>query len=303
MKNLLSLLLASLAVAAAAAMLEPGSFTLAFLIGYLVSIVLPVVVLTGVLTLLVLGLYRVLAGKKMVHWLRMMWVIWALVAAVHFYGVYQHQQMRSSETAGLGSLQTGWPGQDIEETPSPVRELQLQFAQASQQLDRELAEQAMAIEIPPLFDPEFVADKGRFPAAARQLEDYGQLFRDHKQKRSKLLAGLKEDLEHLDLTSDEKRQVAQAFEGTYELDRQLSEAYFDIVIEVSRQGVAYLDFMTRAGYRVSGGQVQLETPGDQEEYETLVKAFRDLSAREQTAQRELKDSREARMARLRELSR
>ena len=298
MKNLLAVLLASLALSAAAVSLEHGSFTLAFLIGYLVSILVPILVLTAVLSLLLLVAYRLITGEKMARWPRALWGIWALVAAVNFYGVYQQQQARSS--AADTAVQRERPGAQGAE--SPVARLQRQFAQASQELDKELARQAAAIQLPPLFDPAFVADKSRFPAAAQQLQDYAKLFEAHKDQRARLLSELRDDLSRLDLPSVEQSRIAQIFESTYELDHRLSQAYFDLVIEVSRQGIAYLDFLRRAQYQLTQGRVALEVPGDQEAFDALVEAFRALSAREAAAQQELRDSRDARMERLRELS-
>ena len=160
-----------------------------------------------------------------------------------------------------------------------------------------------AIQIPPLLEPAFLEDRSRFPEAQEQLEDYGQLFRNHIQERKRLLSEMRAEIEQLDLPQKEKLQAIQEFENTYEIDGALSEKYFDTVIDVSQQGIAYLEFLDRARYKISSGRVTFETDTESEKYRAFLQNFKRLSEQEVAAQRELADSREKRMARLRELSR
>ena len=251
MKHIVPLVVASLMLAIATAMLEDGPLTLPFLVGYLLGIVVPVVVFTGILTLVVGGIHRVYTGRDMPNLSTAMWGIWVLVAAVNFYGNYQSQQERRAEQARLapaGQPADPYmiPGQQSENgpaRPSAVLALQSRFAQDARQLDAELAREVAAVQIPPLFDPEFLADKSRFPAAIGQLEDYGQVFQQHKDKQMDMLSRMRTEIEQLDLPQNEILQAIQEFTNTYELDGALSRKYFDIVIEVSREGIAYLDFL------------------------------------------------------------
>ncbi|MGB5259107.1 MAG: hypothetical protein WBO34_01130 [Gammaproteobacteria bacterium] len=114
---------------------------------------------------------------------------------------------------------------------------------------------------------------------------------------------MRTEIEQLDLPQDEKLQAVQEFNNTYELDGTLSRKYFDIVIEVSQQGIAYLDFMDRARYEVTKGRVLFDMETDTDDYQAFLQSFKRLSEQEVAVQRELADSREKRMARLRELSR
>jgi hypothetical protein len=159
------------------------------------------------------------------------------------------------------------------------------------------------VRIPPLFDPAFLEDKSRFPAAAEQLESYGQLFQEHKEKRIQLLAQLKSEIEQLNLPHNERLQAMQEFNNTYELDGAVTRKYFDIVVEVSRQGIAYLDFMTTARYGVLNERAMFELDTESEKYQAFLETFKRLSEQEVATQRELAESRKERMARLRELSR
>jgi len=295
MKYIVPLIVASFMLAIATAMLEDGPLTLPFLVGYLLGIVVPVVVFTGILTLVLAGIYRVFTGKDIPNLFPVMWGIWVLVAAVNFFGNYYSQQERQSELAHHAA--------DEQDRPSATQALQARFARESRQLDMELATQVAKVQIPPLFDPEFLADKTQFPEAAGQLEDYGQLFQEHKERRTEMLMQMKDGIERLDLPRNEKLQAVHEFNNTYEFDGELSQKYFDIVIEVSRQGIAYLDFLDRARYEVSNGQVIFETDTDSSDYQAFIQIFKRLSEQEITTQSELADSREKIMARLRELSR
>ena len=295
MKHIVPLIVASFMLAIATAMLKDGPLTLPFLVGYLLGIVVPVVVFSGILTLVLAGIYRVYTGKDMPNLFPAMWGIWVLVAAVNFFGNYQYQKRMQAEQA--------YQAADIPGKPSTTLTLQSRFARDSQLLDAELARKVATITIPPLFDPEFLEDKSRFPAAAEQLEDYGQLFQEHKERRMELLSQMKTEIEQLDLTQNEKLQAVHEFNNTYEIDGVLSRKYFDIVIEVSRQGIAYLDFLDRTRYEVSNGRAMFDTDTDSDKHQVFLQTFKRLSEQEVTAQRELADSRDKRMARLRELSR
>jgi len=218
-----------------------------------------------------------------------------LVAAVNFFGNYQNQkEVRTDQV-----LQT----EDEPGRSSAALTLQSRFAKDSRQLDAELASKVATVRIPLLFDPEFLEDKSHFPEAIGQLEDYGQLFREHKKKRTEMLAQMKSEIEQLDLPQNEKIQAVHEFNNTYEIDGALSRKYFDIVIEVSQQGIAYLDFLDLARYEVSNGRVMFETDTDSDKYQAFLRIFNRLSEQEVATQRELADSREERMARLQSLPR
>ncbi len=294
MKYIVPLIVASFMLAIATAMLEDGPLTLPFLAGYLLGIVVPVVVFSGILTLAVAGAYRLITGKEIQNLFAAMWGIWVLVAAVNFFGNYQNQKNRQAEQALLTEAGPG--------TPSATLTLQTRFLKNSRQLDEEVARKVATIPIPPLFDPEFLKDKSNFPVAADQLENYGQLFQEYKENRMAMLSQMKSEIEQLDLPQNEKLQAVQEFKNTYELDEALSRKYFDIVIEVSRQSIAYLDFLNQAHYKVSKGQVMFETDTDSDKYQAFMQIFKRLSEQEITTQRELADSREKRMRHLQELS-
>ncbi len=313
MKNIVLLIVASLMVAVAAAMLEDGLLTLPFLVGYLLGIVVPVVVYSGVLTLVAAGIYRVFTGKKMPNVVTVLWGIWVLVAAVNFYGNYHQQQERRAEQELLADPSLDWKrdgtllplkyGEDQASMSSTTLTLQARFTREFRQLDSELARMVTTIRVPPLFDPVFLGDKSRFPAAEEQLEDYARLFKEYKDKRKKLVSRMRGEIEQLDLPRNEKWQAVQEFENTYEIDIQLSGKYYDIVIGVSRQGIAYLGFLEQAHYKVSSGRVTFESESESEKFQEYAQTFKRLSEQEVAAQRELAYSREKRMARLRELSR
>ena len=307
MKHILPLIVASFMLAIAQAMLEDGTLTLPFLVGYLLGIVIPVLVFTGILTLVLGGVYRIYKGRDMPNLFIAMWGIWVVVATVNFYGNYLNQQQRQAEQAhhtptGQHADPYLMPEYGTGKS-SAVMALQSRFAQESRQLDAELAREVATVRIPPLFDPKFLEDKSLFPAAIGQLEDYGQVFREHKEKQRIMLAQMKKEIEQLDLPHKERLQAIQEFNNTYELDGTLSRKYFDIVIEVSQQGTAYLDFMDRARYEVTNGRVLFDTESDTDAYKAFLQSFKHLSEDEVAAQRELANSREKRMARLRELSR
>jgi len=295
MRHITPLIVASFMLAIATAMLEDGPLTLPFLVGYLLGIVVPVVVFSGILTLVVAGIYRAYTGKDMPNLFATMWGIWVLVAAVNFFGNYQNQKQMQAEQAHQAEAMPG--------KASAALTLQSRFARNSQLLDAELARKVATILIPPLFDPEFLENKSRFPAAAGQLEDYGQVFQEHKERRMEMLSQMKAEIEQLDLPQKEKLQAIQEFNNTYEIDGALSQKYFDIVIEVSRQGIAYLDFLERTRYEVSNGRAMFETDTDSDKHRVFLQTFKRLSEQEVIIQRELTDSREKRMARLQELSR
>ncbi len=316
MKYIVPLVVASFVVAIATAMQEEGPLTLPFLVGYLLGIVVPVVVFSGVLTLLAAGAYRVLMRKDMPNLFAAMWSIWVLVAAVNFYGNYQHQKGKRAEQprpavigqmadpyAEWGQKNEPWQrGADEQGEPSAVQTLQAKFARNSRLLDENLAGKVAEVRIPPLFDPEFLEDKALFPAAVKALQDYGQLFQVHRDKRIVMLSQMKREIEQLDLPQSKQQQVVHEFNNTYEIDEVLSQKYLDIVIEVSRQGIAYLDLMDLARYRVSNGRVMFEMDNESGKYQAFLQIFKRLSEQEVTAQRELTDSRKQRMARLRALS-
>jgi hypothetical protein len=295
MKYIVPLIVASFMLAIATAMLEDGPLTLPFLAGYLLGIVVPVVVFSGILTLVAAGIYRVYTGKDMPSLFATMWGIWVIVAAVNFFGNYQNQKLMRAEQAYLV--------EDMPGRPSAPLTLQARFARDSRQLDAELSRKVATVQIPPLFDPEFLEDKSHFPAAAKQLVDYGQLFQKHKERQMEMLSKMKTEIEQLDLPQIEKLQAVHEFNNTYGIDGALSKKYFDIVIEVSRQGIAYLDFLERARYEVSNGQAMFETDTDSDKYQAFLQIFNRLSEQEVTTQRELADSRQKRMARFQELSR
>jgi len=295
MKHIAPLIVASFMLAIASAMLEDGPLTLPFLVGYLMGIVVPVVVFSGILTLVVAGIYRVYTGKDMPNLFAAMWGIWALVAAVNFFGNHQNQKEIRAEKAHQAEDEPG--------RSSTALTLQSRFARDSRQLDAELARKVATAPIPPLFDPEFLEDKSRFPAAMGQLENYGQLFQEHKERQMEMLSQMKTEIEQLDLPQNEKLQAVHEFNNTYEIDGALSRKYFEIVIEVSRQGIAYLDFLDRTRYEVSNGQAMFETDTDSDKYQAFLQIFNRLSEQEVTTQRELADSRQKRMARFQELSR
>ena len=295
MKYIVPLIVASFMLAIATAMLEDGTLPLPFLAGYLLGIVVPVVVFSGILTLVVAGIYRVYTGKDMPNLFAAMWGIWVLVAAVNFFGNHQGQKVMRAEQALQATAEPA--------RPSAALTLQSRFARDSRQLDAELARKVATVLVPPLFDPEFLEDKSHFPAAVGQLEDYGRLFQEHKERRMEMLAQMKAEIAQLDLPQNEKRQAIHEFNNTYEIDGALSRKYFDIVIEVSQQGIAYLEFLDRARYEVSNGRVMFETDTDSDKYKAFLRIFKRLSEQEVTTQHELADSREKRMAHLRELSR
>jgi hypothetical protein len=295
MKHIVPLIIASFMLAIATAMLEDGPLTLPFLAGYLLGIVVPVVVFTGILTLVVAGIHRVYTGKDMPNLFTAMWGIWVVVAAVNFFGNYQNQKEVRTDQA--------YQTEDESGRSSATLTLQSRFVRDSRQLDAELASKVATVRIPALFDPEFLKDKSHFPAAIGQLEDYGQLFREHKKKRTEMLAQMKSEIEQLDLPQNEILQAVHEFNNTYEIDGALSREYFDIVIEVSRQGIAYLDFLDRARYEVLNGRTMFETDTESGKYQAFLQVFKRLSEQEVATQSELADSREKRMARLRELSR
>lgn len=295
MKHILPLIVASFMLAIAQAMLEDGPFPLPFLVGYLLGIVVPVVVFSGILTLVAAGIYRVYTGKDMPNLSSALWGIWVLVAAVNFYGNYHDQTQMRNEYA-----------YDTEEEPGrhpAVLSLQSRFAQDSRQLDAELAGKVATIRIPPLFDSEFLKDKSRFPDATGQLEDYGRLFQQYRASRIEMFSQLKTGIEQLDLPKKEKLQAIHEFENTYEIDAALHRKYYDIVIEVSQQGIAYLDFLDGAHYRVSNGRVTFKSDTDADRYQAFLETFSRLSELEVAAQRELADSRQKRMAHLKGLQR
>ena len=295
MKYIVPLIVASFMLAIATAMLEDGTLPLPFLAGYLLGIVVPVVVFSGILTLVVAGIYRVYTGKDMPNLFAAMWGIWVLVAAVNFFGNHQGQKVMRAEQALQPAAEPA--------RPSAALTLQSRFARDSRQLDAELARKVATVLVPPLFDPEFLEDKSHFPAAVGQLEDYGRLFQEHKERRMEMLSQMKAEIAQLDLPQNEKRQAIHEFNNTYEIDGALSRKYFDIVIEVSQQGIAYLEFLDRARYEVSNGRVMFETDTDSDKYKAFLRIFKRLSEQEVTTQHELADSREKRMAHLRELSR
>lgn len=319
MKHIVPLIVASLMLAIATAMLEDGPLTLPFLVGYLLGIVVPVVVFTGIITLVLAGIYRVYMGKDMQNLSLPMWGIWVLVAAVNFFGNYQNIKERQAEKARqtpdgqIADSSMDWVQdkkrqqwqytEDESDRPSAVLALQTRYARETQLLDAELAKKVTTISIPPLFDPDFLVDKSRFPAAADQLEDYGQVFQEHKKRRKEMLSQMRAEIEQLDLPQNEILQAMQEFNGTYEIDAALSEEYFDIVIEVSQQGIAFIDFLNRARYEVTDKRVVFETDTETDKYQAFLQTFKRLSEQEVATQRELADSREKRMARLRELSR
>lgn len=307
MKHIVPIIVASFMLAIAMAMLEDGTLTLPFLAGYLLGIVIPVVVFTGILTLVLGGVYRIFTGKEMPNLFFAMWGIWVVVAAVNFYGNHLNQQQRQAQQAHHTST-----GQHTDPYPIPengtgkssaVMTLQSRFARDSRQLDAELAREIATVRIPPLFDPKFLEDKSLFPAAIRQLEDYGEVFREHKEKQKTMLAQMRKEIEQLDLPDNERLQAVQEFNNTYELDGTLSREYYDIVIEVSQQGIAYLDFLDRAHYEVTNGRVLFDMESDTDEHKAFLQSFKRLSEDEVAVQNKLADSREKRMARLRELSR
>ncbi len=203
MKHITPLIVASFMLAIATAMLEDGPLTLPFLVGYLLGIVVPVVVFSGILTLVVAGIYRVYTGKDMPNLYATMWGIWVLVAAVNFFGNYQNQKQMQTEQAHQA--------EDMPGKPSAALTLQSRFARDSRLLDAELARKVATIQIPPLFDPEFLENKSRFPAAVGQLEDYGQVFQEHKERRMEMLSQMKAEIEQLDLPQKEKLQAIQEF--------------------------------------------------------------------------------------------
>ena len=155
MKHIVPLIVASFMLAIASAMLEDGPLTLPFLVGYLLGIVVPVVVFSGVLTLVVAGIIRLYTGKDMPNQFAAMWSIWVLVAAVNFFGNHQNQKEILAEQAHQTENEPG--------RSSAALTLQSRFARDSQQLDAELARKVATVLIPPLFDPEFLEDKSRFP--------------------------------------------------------------------------------------------------------------------------------------------
>jgi hypothetical protein len=295
MKHIVPLIVASFMLAIATAMLEDGPLTLPFLVGYLLGIVVPVVVFSGTLTLVLAGIYRVYTGKDMPNLFATMWGIWVLVAAVNFFGNSQNQKEIRTEHV--------YQTEDEPGRPAAALTLQSRFARDSRQLDAELARKVATVLIPPLFDPEFLEDKSRFPAAAGQLEDYGQLFQEHKERRMEMLSQMKAEIEQLELPQNKKLQAIQEFNNTYEIDGTLSRKYYDVVIEVSRQGIAYLDFLDGARYEVTDGRVVFETGTESDKYQAFLQIFKRLSEQEVATQSDLAESREKRMARLRELSR
>ena len=214
---------------------------------------------------------------------------------MNFFGNYQNQKEVQTDQVQQTEYEPG--------RSSAALTLQSRFVSDSRRLDAELASKVATVRIPPLFDPEFLEDKSHFPAAVGQLEDYGQLFREHKKKRTEMLAQMKSEIEQLDLPQNEILQAVHEFNNTYEIDGTLSREYFDIVIEVSRQGIAYLDFLDRTPYEVSNGRVMFETDTDSDNYQEYLRVFNRLSEQEVATQRELADSREKRMARFQELSR
>lgn len=318
MKYIAPLVVASFMLAIAMAILEDSPLTLPFLAGYLLGIVVPVVVYTGILTLVVAGIYRIYTGRDIPNQFASMWGIWVLVAAVNFFGNYQNLQDRLSKQSrqpatgqmthpnsisGQNELPQSQYAEEIPGRASAILTLQHRFAKDSRQLDLELAREVATIPIPPLFDPEFLEDKSRFPAATEQLKDYGQLFQEHKQRRMEILSQMRTGIEQLDLPQNEKLQANHEFNNTYDLDEAISRKYFDTVIDVSQQGIAYLDFLLQVRYEVTNGRVIFETDSDSDKYQEFLQTFRRLSEQEAAIQGELADSREKRMARLRELSR
>ena len=318
-KHIIPVIVASFMLAIATAMLEDGPFTLPFLVGYLLGIVVPVLVFTGTLTLVLAGIYRVYTKKELPNLFSAMWGIWVLVAAVNFIGNYhaikerQAAEARASAGGLTSDLALDWEqekklrewqfSEDTSAKHPEILALQTRFAREAQQLDAELARKVSEVSIPPLFDPQFLLDKSRFPAAADQLEAYGQLFEEYKEIRREMLRQMRDEIERLDLPQNEILQAIQEFDNTYEIDGTLTDNYFDVVIEVSRQGIAYLDFLNRSRYEVTDGRVLFDTVTETDKYKAFLQTFGDLSEQEVAAQRELAESREKRMARLRELSR
>ncbi|MGB5259106.1 MAG: hypothetical protein WBO34_01125, partial [Gammaproteobacteria bacterium] len=123
-------------------------------------------------------------GKDMPNLITTMWGIWVVVAAVNFFGHYQSQQVRRAEqltdpytVSGQEQRLPSWEyAEDEPGKPSAILTLQASYAKVYRQLDVELARRVTTVQIPPLFAPEFLEDKLRFPAAIGQLEDYGQVF-------------------------------------------------------------------------------------------------------------------------------
>jgi hypothetical protein len=297
-------------VAIATAMLEDGPLSLPFLIGYLLGIVVPLVVYSGILTLVARLSYRMLTHRDMPNFLIVMWGIWALVAVVNFYGNYQQQKTRQGGImeAPFSALEQRerlpeWEhAGDDQGRRSEILALQAKFARDSRQLDAALGRKVVTVQIPALFDSAFLKDKSRFPSATEQLEEYGRVFQQHIDARMSMLTLMKAEIERLDMSPNEKNQAIQEFNNTYEIDAALAKKYYDVVIEVSRQGIAYLDFMERGRYSILNGQVIFETDEESEEYKAFLQNFRRLSEQETITQQELADSREERMERMRELS-
>jgi hypothetical protein len=309
MKKIVPLIVASFVLAIVSAMLQGGPFTLPYLLGYLLGIVVPIVVYSGTLTLVAAGIYRLYTRREMPNLFTAMWGIWVLVAAVIFIGSYQNQQQRLGEQRLDPYINGGLDQEFLQkqraqgEPASAIVTLQSHFAKDTQQLDAELASKVARVSIPALFDPVFLQDRSRFPAASLQLKDYGQLFQQHKAARKQMLSQMKIDIAQLDLPENEILQANQEFKNTYEIDSKLSEKYFDIVIEVSQQGIAYLDFLQQAQYQVNNGQAMFETDAETDQYQAFLQIFRRLSEQEISTQGELTDSREKRMQRLLEISR
>ena len=131
MKYVVPLIVASLMVAIATAMLETGPLTLPFLVGYLLGIVVPLVVFSGVLTLVALGIYRVLKRTNMPNPAAALWGIWVLVAGVTADRMVDSDMDWGRQDTRLQSQD----GNDKSGKSSAALALQARFARDSQQLD------------------------------------------------------------------------------------------------------------------------------------------------------------------------
>ncbi len=298
-------------VAIATAMMEEGTLTLPFLVGYLMGIVVPIVVYAGVIIFVVAGAYRIYTGKDLANLATLVWAIWTLVAVVNFFGNLQAQKQRKeksfSRIAGqqMYAPYTNWEQKNTagsQGKQTAVLTLQARFSANFKKLDLELANKVATFQIPAIFNPAFLKHKSRFPSAIEQFKNYGKLFYDYNKERMEMLLQMKREIEQLDISQKEKMQSIQEFTYTYEIDADLSKKYYDIVIKVAQLGNEYLRFLSQTQYQVSGTQIKFETDSDSEKQMSYLQAFKNLSKQEVAAQRELADSRKKRMAYLTELS-
>ena len=151
MKYILPLVVASLMVAVATAMREEGPLTLPFLAGYLLGIVVPLVVYSGILTFVAQLVVPHVHGKRRAE---------PACRPVEYLGTGGRRKLLRELPISEGKKSRdnrrfisgfGAPVGRPVASPSAVLSLQAKFARDSKQLDAALARKVVAIQIPAAF--------------------------------------------------------------------------------------------------------------------------------------------------------